>query len=945
LGDVRAADPFLAPGAGPGLFGLFPPGGTQSRSSGATAINASGLPVDVKSEMMMIPSVMPTVPKTFYEGVMPLALPDDEEYLSELHCLVRQNLELFSATDADLADKSYGKRTPIVRGKVGIRCVHCAAKAASTTTAVAAAIPDAVGSTANSPQRKMKYIGGSVSYVSSISSLANIACQKPQLHFASCPHTPSDIKERLHRLTHDEDGNPLRQRSGAVVRKLGISSTKYWLVAARRVGLVDVRSGGGGIRFARDPELPPRTAEEVTREDPSLKGPVYGVSSAAAASLTGPSLARTPPAASTSAVLPETLGHISSSVTKLKADDDSDRVLREILAEIQACGEEKQSDSHGEGVSADFPTLPFLVTSHDIHISTDYSFILASQLTIVHATQFDAMNPRGKRARSFRPGTCGFTCRNCARMVRQREASGENAGTGYGIAASSFPSTSQALCTTVTQTLMNHWQRCAFTRQEVKDAIAAYKNIHPRQVSQLPTGANGRFWLLLWNRLRKLDKESSEIVNESSREESILPTSMNAIAVSSPIASQALSEGTANSLFVAARSPSPSPTERPENFPTSKNDETLEILAAAKNEAFDGVLFTSLAEMMLVTDFVILILKQLSPCSSAKYRRNVGKGGVQCKHCMERSSIRYGGAASGRTFPSAPDNWASSLKESIYNHLVRCDLVPENIRAALVDLKSLHTEQMNTLKFGAQRQYLRLLHHRITEWASSKPTSDVATNAAEADDTTLERHGFYSTAAHVSWYGCVRCRMVPLDLRAKGSLSQQRPSEAFVQRHKNICKGREFDLSALLGVAKQMVDAVQNPNISILFLQTPAFQEFVRSLVGDSNDLVNIFTEGVVEQSKRTVDQDQATACSKYNSEGRWNSFPSSIDVRTSKLLFENLLQEVDTETANHLRTNEHFKTYIRIVAPSLTDFSWMNKGEQEEKGNDDEKQQNSSTA
>ena len=167
LGDFRAADPFLAPGAGPGLFGLTPPGGTQSRSGGATAINASGLPVDVKSEMM-ISSVMPTVPKTFYQGVMPLALPDDEEYLSELHCLVRQNLELFSATDADLADKSYGKRTPIVRGKVGIRCVHCVAKAASTTTAVAAAIPDAVGSTANSPQRKMKYIGGSVSYVSSI---------------------------------------------------------------------------------------------------------------------------------------------------------------------------------------------------------------------------------------------------------------------------------------------------------------------------------------------------------------------------------------------------------------------------------------------------------------------------------------------------------------------------------------------------------------------------------------------------------------------------------------------------------------------------------------------------------------------------------------------------------------------------------------------------------
>ena len=559
LGDNRAADPFVAPGVvRPDISGL------ARRSDGdGDAITASGLPIDIKSSEVIrstgVSSAMPTTtPKTFFEGSIPLALPDDEDYLPELHCIVRQNLELFSATDADCADKSYGKRTPIVRGKVGIRCVHCAAASIAVVSTDATA-PDFVGSNSqapvSSPQRKLKYVGGSVSYISSLSSLSNIACQKPQLHFASCPHTPSNVKEHLHRLTHDEDGNPLRQRAVAEVRMLGISSTKYWLVAARRVGLVDVRSGGGGIRFGRDPQLPPRAVGEVISEDPALTGPV----SVAAVSFAGASSAGLNSVAASSAAFPTSVGIMTKTV-KIKADEKSDAVLQGMLAEIEAYEEEKQNPVDGQAEGIGKP-LPFLVTSHDLDISSDYSFLLASLVTVVHATQYDAMNPRGKRSRSFRPGTAGFTCRNCADMMRQREASGNVEGYEAGIAGCSFPSTEMALCTTVTQSLLNHWQKCVSTKQEVKDAILAYKKIHPMQVSQLPKGTNGRFWAMLFHRLRELDKESSEIVDGSGRDNSILPAG----SLTNAAATRA----------VAPRSPSPSPNERPENFPMSSNQETF----------------------------------------------------------------------------------------------------------------------------------------------------------------------------------------------------------------------------------------------------------------------------------------------------------------------------------------------------------------------------------
>ena len=128
-----------------------------------------------------------------------------------------------------------------------------------------------------------------------------------------------------------------------------------------------------------------------------------------------------------------------------------------------------------------------------------------------------------------------------------------------------------------------------------------------------------------------------------------------------------------------------------------------------------------------------------------------------------------------------------------------------------------------------------------------------------------------------------------------------------------------------------MVDAIPNPNISLEIIQSPAFKEFVRSLVGDCDNLVDVLTEGVVALSKAAADTDTSTGDEKFNSRGLWASFPASIDMSTTKLLFDNLLREIDSDSAEKLRANEHFQSYIRIVAPSMVDFHWMNGENQDE--------------
>ena len=63
----------------------------------------------------------------FYTGRVPVAMTDsDSLYLSTLQQLIRNNLEFFSASRRDASKSQTGRRYPIVEGKVGVRCIHCA---------------------------------------------------------------------------------------------------------------------------------------------------------------------------------------------------------------------------------------------------------------------------------------------------------------------------------------------------------------------------------------------------------------------------------------------------------------------------------------------------------------------------------------------------------------------------------------------------------------------------------------------------------------------------------------------------------------------------------------------------------------------------------------------------------------------------------------------------
>ena len=145
----------------------------------------------------------------------PLALPEDAEWLTPLHCFVRRYcVEVFVATPEDIAAPCMGKRNHVTANQVGIRCQYCC--------------PSRVASVGRVDIAKTTGENGMV-YPSLISRIYNSSINLLQRHLRSCPHMPPEILARYDELKCSNS------RSGA--------SKKYWALSAKKLGFIDTPDG------------------------------------------------------------------------------------------------------------------------------------------------------------------------------------------------------------------------------------------------------------------------------------------------------------------------------------------------------------------------------------------------------------------------------------------------------------------------------------------------------------------------------------------------------------------------------------------------------------------------------------------------------------------------------------------------------------------------------
>jgi len=117
----------------------------------------------------------------------------------------------------------------------------------------------------------------------------------------------------------------------------------------------------------------------------------------------------------------------------------------------------------------------------------------------------------------------------------------------------------------------------------------------------------------------------------------------------------------------------------------------------------------------LLTDYFFHIMKQLRLCRFSENDRKtrggkrdnikVGFGGLQCVHCSENQNSR-------KFFWSNVDRLANSFAE-IPSHVLKCRRCPVQTKQALQDLKERHSEQMTHLPRGSQKVFFRRMWRRL----------------------------------------------------------------------------------------------------------------------------------------------------------------------------------------------------------------------------------------
>jgi hypothetical protein len=173
----------------PGEEEVSPPPSSHGSAAAATSVSRDDLNT--------------TVP-----AIVPMHSPDDVDHLSTYQCLIRGQIQFFTATAKDASVSVQGRKKRVRIGQVGIQCRHCA----------------------HLPHRLRNR--GAIYYPTHLSGVYQVVQNMSILHLIqSCQEIPPEIRAELQRVR----GNRLDTVAG--------SGRKYWIIKFTELGLVEYDSG------------------------------------------------------------------------------------------------------------------------------------------------------------------------------------------------------------------------------------------------------------------------------------------------------------------------------------------------------------------------------------------------------------------------------------------------------------------------------------------------------------------------------------------------------------------------------------------------------------------------------------------------------------------------------------------------------------------------------
>lgn len=339
----------------------------------------------------------------------------------------------------------------------------------------------------------------------------------------------------------------------------------------------------------------------------------------------------------------------------------------------------------------------------------------------------------------------------------------------------------------------------------------------------------------------------------------------------------------------------------------------------------------------------------------AKSRRGSGAhaiiAGMCCMHCDDKDESLIAG--SSRTFPTAPDNYASAFNTSLYNHMQKCDFIKDDLKRALADLRKIHSSQVGHLKAGSQRRFFGNLCNRLKKVklpgklppGPPKAASPAVSRGAPrtprnrkpggrsgqsramrggGDDAILDQYRFCEFP--LQSFFCLGCRMVPLQFRARGSLCFAKPTLDFMSDHHENCKEDGFDLWFCIESLKDVLKG----KLDVTALSNPLFKEIMLECFGQNQQLAEIFTteiSKVYQMSKHGGVTRAVENAVKAKSQGMWSKLPKTVDSTKVKQAFEEFAATIEG-LSPVLADHDALVKYLLLICPSLQ----LHEGDEDEK-------------
>ena len=248
---------------------------------------------------------------------------------------------------------------------------------------------------------------------------------------------------------------------------------------------------------------------------------------------------------------------------------------------------------------------------------------------------------------------------------------------------------------------------------------------------------------------------------------------------------------------------------------------------------------------------------------------------------------------------------------SLYKHILNCPNVPLTLKRVIDALRKMHSEQCSRLPFGSQRRFLKRLFSRLqnVSFEAEKEVHPVAVRSLDFAKA-LRKYAFVETKAAMNTYWqCTKCRMVPFDYRAPGSLFFSRPSADAMEKHSKLCQKDGIQWDNILFSMKSLEKKYGNVKALVTM---ESFFEMVRTVVGNETEVIDTYMVTLGREGRLPEESFAG---------GIWRRLPTKVDFNVVEKHFSALRNDLNLPPGS-LRDFPDFLNFLRLLSCNFVPLS-----------------------